>query len=207
MDGGKDASRAADASTAEGSAMTEASAKTVAPAATPVASAVAGSARATGATEERPPLVGQISYVFSGRMPPRYAGWVFQDLTGPGWRLRQALRSALMMLPFAIILAVLPGPVGTRAMLDAFLMVAAAAMGLVLSGAFRNRRLVQNGFPPIVKPEEDELRALAPTAVASPARAEAAAPGRADAGTAASPAAARAATRHVDPDDPDDINA
>jgi len=198
--------------------MTEASARTVAPAATPVASAVAGSARATGAAVERPPLVGQISYVFSGRMPPRYAGWVFQDLTGPGWRLRQALRSALMMLPFAIILAVLPGPVGTRAMLDVFLLVAAAAMGLVLSGAFRNRRLVQNGFPPIVKPEEDEdepMRSLAPTAVATPGGAEPAATVRADVGTAAPPAAgaakparpAAAATGYEDPDDPEGINA
>jgi hypothetical protein len=155
---------------------------------------------AAGTQAERPPLVGQISYIFSGRMPSRYADWVFQDLTGPRWRWRQALRSVLMMLPFAIILAVLPGPVGTRAMLDAFLLVAAAGMGLALSGAFRNRRLVQNGFAPIARPEEDEdqpARSPAPAKVTEPVAAEA---------SAAVPAGVATAGRNHG-EDPDGINA
>jgi hypothetical protein len=105
-----------------------------------------------------------------------------------------------MMAPFAVIIAILPGPVGTRAMLVAFLLVASAAMGLILSSAFRNRRLVQNGFPPITKPEEDEDER--PAAV-QPRPAH----DRAPATVAAAPAPVSTPPRTVDDDDPDGINA
>jgi hypothetical protein len=179
---------------------------------------------AGGAVVTQPPFAGRVSYVFSGRMPAQYAGWVFQDLTAPGWRWRQALRSVLMMLPFAIILAVLPGPPGTRGMLAGFLLVAAAAMGLILAGGFRNRRLVQNGFPPIVRPEEDEDEPVAMPPPASPVAAPTAAEARgadtkapdagvADAGVAGIGAAGVPSTGTptagggYDPEDPEGINA
>ncbi|MBL7492842.1 DUF5313 family protein [Frankia sp. AgB1.9] len=178
-----------------------------------------------GAAVTQPPFAGRVSYVFSGRMPAQYAGWVFQDLTAPGWRWRQTLRSVLMMLPFAIILAVLPGPPGTRGMLAGFLLVAAAAMGLILAGSFRNRRLVQNGFPPIVRPEEDEDEPVARPASAAPVAAPTAAEARAaDASVADAKVAAAKADNEADagvasstgvptagggydPEDPEGINA
>ena len=197
MDGGRDAA------TAEGAATMTANASTTADTGTTAqAEAEAGTAPPGGVAVTRPPFAGRVSYVFSGRMPTRYAGWVFQDLTAPGWRWRQTLRSVLMMLPFAIILAVLPGPPGTRGMLAGFLLVAAAAMGLVLAGSFRNRRLVQNGFAPIVRPEEDEDEPEATPAlkgpVATPRGAHVAA------GAAAAPAADGGG---YNPEDPAGINA
>jgi Family of unknown function (DUF5313) len=190
----------------------------------PLATPTAPQPTATASADavERPPFAGRLSYVFSGRMPTRYAPWVLRDLTAPGWRGRQALRSVLMMVPFAIIVAVLPGAPGTRGMLVAFLIVASGAMGLVLAGSFRNRRLVQNGFPAIVKPEEDEDEApradpvagavpsAGPTATVGDTRQAVAAPGHAAEATEIIPAAAGVATaspRDHDPEDPDGINA
>ncbi|MBL7501716.1 DUF5313 family protein [Frankia sp. CNm7] len=144
---------------------------------------------------ERPPLAGRISYLFGGALPAPYRAWVQADLTGPGWRRRQALRPALTMLPFAIVFALLPGPVGTRLMLVGFLLVAAAALGVALSSHFRDRRLVQHGFPPVEKINKEDTDD--PGASPDPPAA---------AGPAARPAGEPAAPGY-DPDDPDGINA
>ncbi|WP_052710984.1 DUF5313 family protein [Pseudofrankia sp. DC12] len=197
MDGGRDAATADGAATMTADATADASTTAADTSTTP---------QAGGEAVTRPPFAGRVSYVFSGRMPTQYSGWVFQDLTAPGWRWRQALRSVLMMLPFAVILAVLPGPPGTRGMLAGFLLVAAASMGLILAGSFRNRRLVQNGFPPIVRPEEDEDEPEATPALEAPV----ATPKGADAGTGAdvtTPAGPPAGGGGYDPADPEGINA
>ncbi|WP_007518008.1 MULTISPECIES: DUF5313 family protein [Pseudofrankia] len=161
---------------------------------------------------EAPPLTGRVAYVFGGALPARYVAWVSRDLTGPGWRRRQALRPVLMMLPFAVIFALLPGPVGVRALLVAFLLVAAGGLGLGMSGHFRNRRLVQHGFPPVIKLNVEDVEdvedveperpaGLAPARAridATPATRE---PSQPDStGTSGSGSGA-------DPDDPDGINA
>lgn len=159
-----------------------------------------------------PPLTGRVSYVFGGTMPPRYRAWVLRDLTAPGWRWRQALRPLLMMLPVAIIFALLPGPVGTRGTLVGFLLVAPFALGLALSASFRNRRLTAHGLPvvPAAKPRPASARpANARPAGAKPAGAEVdATPANAPASaTAVAPAHAAPATATEDLDDPDGINA
>jgi len=159
-----------DASTAETSAADAATVAIVDPDA-PGGAASAGLVAADTADgsgpAERPPLAGQVSYVFGGALPTRYSAWVLRDLTGPGWRWRQALRPVLMMLPFAIIFALLPGPVGVRGLLVGFLLVAAGALGLGLSGQFRNRRLVQHGFPPVIRPNAEDTDDDEPAPVAS----------------------------------------
>jgi hypothetical protein len=120
-----------------------------------------------------PPLAGRITYLFGGTLPSRYSAWVARDLTAPGWRLRQALRPMAVMLPFAIVFAVLPGQVGIRILLVSFLLLAAGGLGLATSGHFRNRRLVQHGFPPIFPAADEDERDDERRRAASPADATA----------------------------------
>jgi hypothetical protein len=82
--------------------------------------------------------------------------WVEHDLTGPGWRHRQALRLVLQTLPFAIVFALLPGRLEVRLGIPIFLLLVAVAMGYGTAANFRNRRLVQHGLPVPVRREEDE---------------------------------------------------
>ena len=102
------------------------------------------------------PLTGRIYYLVGGTLPPKYNDWLSWDLTGPGWRLRQALRPFLLMLPFAVMFALLPGQISVRVTIVVFLLVAGIGLGFATSGYFRNRRLVQHGFPPVFPSEDRE---------------------------------------------------
>ncbi|EIV94014.1 DUF5313 family protein [Frankia sp. QA3] len=113
-------------------------------------------ATASSAEAERPPLTGRIHYLLGGTLPPTYNAWISKDLTGPGWRTRQAARPFILMLPFAVIFALLPGEAAVRAVTVAFLLVAAAGLGFATSGFFRNRRLEQHGFPPVFPANDDD---------------------------------------------------
>ncbi|MBX6389272.1 MAG: DUF5313 family protein [Frankia sp.] len=176
---------------------------TGAPTTTPQAPAAAADATpaaagpAAPAAPVAPPLSGRILYLFGGTLPTRYTEWVSRDLTGPGWRRRQSLRPVLMMLPFAIVFALLPGQLGIRMMLVGFLLIASLGIGVATSGHFRNRRLVQHGFPPVFPEEEDEGDDAWPPTATAPTR-----------GGAAHPAAAeRPRGDDADPDDPAGFNA
>ncbi|WP_018501459.1 DUF5313 family protein [Parafrankia discariae] len=104
---------------------------------------------------ETPPLAGRLHYLIGGTLPPRYNDWVSNDLTGPGWRIRQALRPFLLMVPFAIVFALLPGQLSVRLTLVVFLLLSGIGLGFATSGFFRNRRLEQHGFPPVFTVSED----------------------------------------------------
>ncbi len=106
--------------------------------------------------EPHPPLTGRVYYLVGGTLPPQYSSWVSHDLTSPRWRVRQASRLPLLMVPFAIVFALLPGRLDVRLTISIFLLAAAVGLGFATAGHFRNRRLVQHGFPPVVPPEEDE---------------------------------------------------
>ncbi|KQC38915.1 DUF5313 family protein [Frankia sp. ACN1ag] len=108
------------------------------------------------AVAQQPPLTGRVHYLLGGTLPPTYNAWISRDLTGPGWRMRQAARPFVLMLPFAVIFALLPGGAVVRAATVAFLLVAGAGLGFATSGFFRNRRLEQHGFPPVFPPHDDE---------------------------------------------------
>jgi hypothetical protein len=104
----------------------------------------------------RPPLTGQIHYLIGGQLGPSHRDWVVNDLTGPGWRHRQARRPLLLMLPFAIAFAIWPAPSSVRVSIPLALLVCAIAMGYATSDTFRNRRLDQYGIPRPKPVEEDE---------------------------------------------------
>jgi hypothetical protein len=105
-----------------------------------------------------PPLTGRIHYLIGGTLPATYLDWVRADLTAPGWRNRQALRLVLLMLPFAIAFAVLPGQASVRVSIPLALLLIAVIMGYTTGETFRNRRLRQYGLerPKPVEEDEDE---------------------------------------------------
>ncbi|SNQ46393.1 conserved hypothetical protein [Frankia canadensis] len=115
-----------------------------------------GTVTATEQEQQRPPLTGRIYYLLGGTLPSTYRAWISHDLTGSGWRTRQAARPVLLMAPFAVIFALLPGAIAVRATVVAFLLVSGAGLGFATSGYFRNRRLEQHGFPPVLAVEDDD---------------------------------------------------
>jgi Family of unknown function (DUF5313) len=63
----------------------------------------------------RPGLLRWLWYAQGGSLPPRYREWVLRDLTAPGWRWRQVLRSLVQALSVAVVvLLVVPGPLWVR---------------------------------------------------------------------------------------------
>jgi hypothetical protein len=105
-------------------------------------------------------------------LAPSELEWVRKDLTGPGWRHRQAGRQVLLMLPVAIAFAFLPGQASVRASIPLGLLLIAVVMGYTTGEYFRNRRLDQYGIERPKPVEEDEyldeyLNAEPPQAPAS----------------------------------------
>jgi hypothetical protein len=91
-------------------------------------------------------------------MPTEFRLWVEHDLTGRGWRHRQAARLVAQTLPFALIFLLLPGRISVRISIAVFLILVSVAMGYGTSTSFRNRRLVQHGLPvPVVREEDEDL--------------------------------------------------
>lgn len=150
---------------------------------------------ATGSsTPASPPLSGRIHYLVGGTLPADHRDWVAADLTGRGWRLRQALRQAALMVPFAVVFAILPGQAVLRVTLVVFLLVAGLALGFATSGAFRDRRLRAHGLPVPRRSRlsEDELldaQEAAQAQAQAEAQAEAQAQARAEAQAEAQAAA------------------
>jgi hypothetical protein len=62
----------------------------------------------------------------------------------------------MLMLPFAIAFAVLPGPGSVRASIPLGLLLIALVMGYTTGDYFRNRRLDQYGMERPKQVEEDE---------------------------------------------------
>jgi hypothetical protein len=103
-----------------------------------------------------PPLAGRVHYLVGGMLAPRELEWVRKDLTGPGWRHRQAARQVLLMLPVAIAFAFLPGQASVRVSIPLGLLLIAVVMGYTTGEYFRNRRLDQYGIERPKPVEEDE---------------------------------------------------
>jgi hypothetical protein len=108
-----------------------------------------------------------------GMLARVHRDWVIADLTGPGWRHRQARRPLLLMLPFALAFAIWPAPSSVRVSIPLALLVCAIAMGYATSDNFRNRRLDQYGIPrpkPVEEDEDEDFEpVVAPRVQAKPA--------------------------------------
>lgn len=94
------------------------------------------------------PSPGQkLRYAAGGRLPAEHHDWVRHDLRDTGWQLRAVLRTLLQALPFALLLALLPGPSYVHWMLPLFVLASAAFVAGAYGEDLRDRRLRQHDLP------------------------------------------------------------
>jgi hypothetical protein len=89
-----------------------------------------------------------VLYAFGRGLPPEYREWVLHDVTARTWVLRHLLRSAVQLLPFAVLLyLVVPGSASTRALAVG----GGLALGFFYSAAYMyettENRVIKAGYP------------------------------------------------------------
>jgi hypothetical protein len=102
---------------------------------------------------KRPPALLWLRYAFGGRLPDRYDDWVFADLTGPKWQLREVGRIMLFAMVPMCGLLLLPGPLDIRIYTAAFVVIGPLFVGVAFCDEFRDRRLRQHGLLPPQGPD------------------------------------------------------
>jgi hypothetical protein len=96
----------------------------------------------------RPGPVRWTLYAFGRGLPPEYRGWVLHDITAPTWVLRHLLRTAVQLLPIAVLLYVLiPGEAWVRTCA----VLAGLLLGFFYSVAYMyettENRAIKAGYP------------------------------------------------------------
>lgn len=104
---------------------------------------------------DHPSLLRWLGYAFGGTLPRRYHDWVFHDLTGPDWRLREAGRIMLFAIVPIVVLLLLPGPLDIRIYCALFVLIGPLFVGLAYGDELRDRRLRQHGMKPPQGPDPD----------------------------------------------------
>ncbi len=94
-----------------------------------------------------PPLGSRLRYAYGGRLPA-YREWVRHDLTDAGWRWRALRRLLVQLVPFLVVLTLLPGPAYLHVMMPMFLLLASLFTAAAYAEDLRNRRLRQHGLEP-----------------------------------------------------------
>lgn len=95
-------------------------------------------------------------YAFGGRLPDRFDDWVYADLTGPDWRLREVGRILLFAVVPITVLLLLPGPLEIRIYAALFVLIGPLFVGLAYGDELRDHRLRQHGMLPPMGPDPDE---------------------------------------------------
>ncbi|MCW2903568.1 MAG: hypothetical protein JWO67_5833 [Streptosporangiaceae bacterium] len=89
----------------------------------------------------------RIRYAIGLRLPEENRGWVGHDLTDVGWRGRIVTRHLGVMIPFCLLLALLPGQWWLRVSVCALALIASTFVVAVSAGDLRRSRLRQHGLP------------------------------------------------------------
>jgi hypothetical protein len=89
-----------------------------------------------------------VAYAFGAGLPPAYKDWVLHDVTVRTWQLRHLARTAVQLLPIAVLLFVfIPGPAWVRA----GAVLAGLILGFFYSVAYMyetaEHRAVKAGWP------------------------------------------------------------
>jgi len=103
--------------------------------------------------DAHPGLGRWLLYAFGAALPERYHDWVFRDLTGPDWRLREAGRIMLFAVVPVVALLMLPGPLEIRIYCALFVVLGPLFVGLAYGDELRDRRLRQHGMKPPQGPD------------------------------------------------------
>ena len=90
-----------------------------------------------------------IGYAFGAGLPAQYRDWVLHDVTAPTWWPRQLVRSVVVALPVAVVVALLiPGSWGIRLMAVGGGLFVALLYVLGFVDEAVERRAIKAGFPP-----------------------------------------------------------
>ena len=108
-----------------------------------------------GQPDAHPGALRWLGYALGGRLPERYHDWVFADLTGPDWRLREAGRIMLIAVVPITVLLLLPGRLEIRIYAALFVVIGPLFVGFAYGEELRDRRLRQHGMLPPSGPDPD----------------------------------------------------
>lgn len=96
-----------------------------------------------------------LGYALGARLPERFHDWVYEDLTGRDWRIREAGRIMLFAVVPITVLLLLPGPLEIRIYAAAFVFIGPLFVGLAYGDELRDHRLRQHGMKPPMGPDPD----------------------------------------------------
>ena len=94
-----------------------------------------------------PGLGRQALFALGARLPDRYREWVRHELTDAGWRGRLVGRHVLVMLPFAAVLALLPGALWIRIAVPGLFLICSVGIVALYADDIRVSRLRRHGLP------------------------------------------------------------
>jgi hypothetical protein len=103
-----------------------------------------------------PSRLRRLAFGLGFALPRENVAWVGANLTGPGWRRRQVVRSVAGIVVLAVVLALLPGSPTTRTGLPLVLLLCGLLVALATSTYTRNRRMVQHGLRAAERAPADE---------------------------------------------------
>src|SRR3978361_2388550 len=101
-----------------------------------------------GQPDAHPGVLRWLGYALGGRLPERYHDWVFADLTGPDWRLREAGRIMLLAVVPITVLLLLPGRLEIRIYAALFVVIGPLFVSLAYGDELAAHRLRQPGLLP-----------------------------------------------------------
>lgn len=88
-----------------------------------------------------------LRYAIGMRLPPENREWVAHDLTDAGWRTRAAVRQLVLVVPVAVVFALLPGDWSVRILLIALVLFGGLFVALLYADSVRASRLRQHRLP------------------------------------------------------------
>ena len=94
-----------------------------------------------------PSVAGWLKFAAGFRLPDRNRDWVRHELTDAGWRGRLVGRHLVVMLPFAAVLALLPGAPWIRIAVPGLFLICSVGVVALYADDIRVSRLRRHGLP------------------------------------------------------------
>jgi hypothetical protein len=95
----------------------------------------------------------KVLFALGFRLPERNREWVRHELTDAGWRGRLIARHLLVTLPFAAVLALLPGAAWIRIAVPGLFLICSVGIVAMYADDIRVSRLRRNGLEPPDDPD------------------------------------------------------
>ena len=101
-----------------------------------------------------PGLGRQVLVALGARLPERNREWVRHELTDAGWRGRLIVRHLVVVLPFCVVLALLPGALWIRIAVPGLFLLCSVGIVAIYASEIRVSRMRRHGLEP---PDDPDL--------------------------------------------------